>query len=193
MCIALALDNGEPELRIGPHPSLTQQHPGIFSNGHPIDHRNGLHADKTPKGGIQHGAIHILTIGIGPVQDDERTVVFDSRFHIALQGSGISVETNPHVLDIVEHNIDVAKIGGAGLMLVTIKRDDRNTRFGVHLVAYSFSCIGIATETMFGRKDPDDMNAPFNQRVHHVAAIYQCGVVGEYGHTLALQQRKVLV
>ena len=66
----------------GPQPPLAVNHLRILPDGHAVDHRHGMHADeRAVLRGIQHGAVDIMSVGVGSVEDDQFLVLFAACLH----------------------------------------------------------------------------------------------------------------
>ncbi len=81
---------------------------------------------KAGEGRIQHGAVHHIGKGIGPVQNDQRLLLFSACLHDVGQRADVRVKAHAHILQIKEHDIDIGQIFRRGFFVRAVKRDHGN-------------------------------------------------------------------
>src|SRR5690606_10915202 len=133
-------------------PALFVDHIGIFANGHPVDQGNIGHSQKAPVLGLHARAVHIMSVRIGPVQDNHWNIVFRTSLHDQLHGGDISVETYPHILYVEQYNINILQLFFGRFTVFSIEGYYGESRFRVLSIAYLLPGIGLATKPVFRSK-----------------------------------------
>ena len=130
---------------------LALNHPSIFAYGHAIDHRHGMHPDKTPAAGrVQDRAVSIGGVGGGTVQHDDRNPGFGASFHHVMQGGNIGIEAKPYVLKVEKQDVDILQVFRCRLLVIPVERYQRKTCLAVNLAVDLGSGFGLSPEPVFG-------------------------------------------
>ena len=179
--VALQGDNCEVAFLATRQPMLAIDHAGVFADGHAVDDRHGVHAHKGAKTcRVEHRAVDIMTVGVGPVEYNEGDVPLGTSLHHIVQCGKVSVEAAAHILKVEKHHIHILHLLGGRLLVLAIEGDDGEARLAVNTVVYMCACRRSATETMLWAENLCDVYTRTEQGVDEVCCPHHRGLVGHH-------------
>ena len=156
-----------------------------------MHHGCGDEAHKRFEGRVEHGALHVMSMRVGAVEDHERDVGLRARLHDQHQGADVRVETGADVLDVKHHDVNVGKLFRLRLAVLAMQRIDGEPCGRVGAVEDVCPVRCFAAEPVFGGKHVADVNPLGKQGVHEVDVADHAGVVADHGDALGLEPRQV--
>ena len=92
------------------NPTFGAPHQGRFPQGQPVHHGCGDEAHKRFEDWVEHGALHVVSMRVGAVEDHERDFGLCARLHDQHQGADVRVETGADVLNVKHHDVNAGKL-----------------------------------------------------------------------------------
>ena len=104
------------------NPSLGTPHRGRFSKGQAVHQRHRDQAHEGLEGWVEHGALHVVAMRVGSVQDHHVNPLLGTGLHDQHQRTDVRVEPGPHILNVEDHNIDPFELLGLWFAVCAVQR-----------------------------------------------------------------------
>ena len=85
----------------------------------------GMHANKSFEFRNTHGSVHVVAIGIGPVEDNYFLLLFRTRFHHVMHGTDVGIKPGAHVLNIKNKDVYIFQVFRFCFFICSIQRNHR--------------------------------------------------------------------
>ncbi len=171
MVVARAGYHGQVAAFLAFQPALAVYHQGQFGGGKAVDDGNRVHAHERFEFRVQYRAVHVVTVGIGAVEDEARLAVFGAGFHDVVHRAGVGVVAHAHVLNVEDHDVDVPQLFRRGFFVLAVKRHNGQSGLGIFAVLDRGPGVGLAPEAVFGSKNGLDFHTQSQQTVGQMDAV----------------------
>ena len=188
MGVALEGEDGEVAMDAAVEPSFAVDHHGVLADGHAVDDGYGVHAHEGAEVcGVEHGAVDIVPVGVGAVEQEEWDVLFGAGLHDVVEGRDIGVEAASHILQVEDDDVDALELCGCRLFVLAVEGDDGEPCCAVGGAGDVCSCRLSAAESVFGAEDLHHVDVVAEECVDEVGVAaegtcHQGGVVGDEGY-----------
>ena len=146
--------------------------------------RYGMHSYKRTIGRIQNRTIHRVIVHIGTIQNQQRSACHGTGLHNIMQSTEVGVETNAHILQIKNQQIQILKLlRGRGLSL-TVQRINRQGGLGVQGIGHLGTGIGLPPQSVFGHKQGLNLDPIFQHNIGQKATPDRGTLVQNQPHPL---------
>ena len=124
-----------------------------------------------------------MTVWIAPVHDNEWNTGFYTRVNHVAKGRAVGVESDPHVLNIIDDPIQAFQPISGWTLSFTIQTSNRYACFGIAAVLHMLSGICLTSEAVLWCPNLLNINAERNQMVHCMGTVgEQRSRIGHHRH-----------
>ena len=161
-------------------PALAIGHEGKFAHRHAIDCGDGQTAHTALEVHVQDGAINGHAVGVGAVENHKILAVLGSGLHQVDHRYIIGVESQSHILQIGDNDIELVHRLLAGIArLAVVERGDGNARLLIDAAAHMFTSIGLATKSVLGRENDGHIQSLLEHHIEHMLVAHRAGLVAQ--------------
>ena len=160
-----------------------------------MDHGHGNEPHKRLEVRVEHGTVHVVSMRVGSVEDDEVDPLLRAGFHHEHQGADVRVEARPNVLNVKHHHIDALELLGLRFAVLAMQGVHLQSCGHVDAVVDFCTVGGLPSKTMFWSKHMHDAHPTRKQGVDQMLGTFcplnHARVVAHHCHALVLEHRQV--